>query len=328
MIKTQFSGLSRQHLYIIRSHFVLLSLIVSLVALAVARLHAAEKEKVTIAIVGGTTFGHAASFGKGLVEEEGSFTVKTSVGESPPIYRMRYKRVPFYYVRMHGVESRDLNEEPGWHFVKTWSALHELGVTHVLGGATGGSINSGYDFDDLVIVDDLIISGNQRPQNVLTAAKLPRRQGVFASFVSPFCPQLRQVLIEESERVYKGRVHITGTMIQDDPGRFETAAEIRMMRVMGADFVTHNVGTEAVYARQLGIRFAALNSVSNPAVGIRPFVYEDMQNSVARITAQSVSIVLECVARIPDLDNSYDPICDGERYEGTYTSKSAKPDAE
>ena len=309
-------------------NFVLLSLLTSVMALAAAPVRAAEEEKVTIAIVGGTTFGHAASFGKGLVEEEGSFTVKTSAGESPPIYRMRYKGVPFYYVRMHGVESRDPNEEPGWHFVKTWIALHELGVTHALGGATGGAINSGYDFDDLVIVDDLIITGNQRPQNVVRAADLPGRQGVFASFVDPFCPQLRRVLIEESERVYEGRVHVTGTMIQDDPGRFETAAEIKMMRGMGADFVTHNVGTEAVYARQLGIRFAALNSVSNPAVGVRPFTYEEMQNSVARITAQSVPIILECVARIPTLDNSYDPICDGERYEGTYTSKSAKPGAE
>ena len=307
---------------------VLLSLIASVMALAVVPLRAAEEEKVTIAIVGGTSFGHAASFGKGLVEDEGSFTVTTSAGESPPIYRMRYKGVPFYYVRMHGVESRDLNEAPGWHFVKTWIALHELGVTHALGGATGGAINSGYDFDDLVIVDDLIITGNQRPQNVVSAGGLPGRSGVFASFVDPFCPQLRQVLIEESERVYKGRIHVTGTMVQDDPGRFETVAEIKMMRVMGADFVTHNVGTEAVYARQLGIRFAALNSVSNPAVGVRSFTYEDMQNSVARITAQSVPIILECVARIPTLDNSYDPICDGERYEGSYTSKSAKPGAD
>ncbi len=47
------------------------------------------EEKVTIAVVGGTTFGHPASFGKGLVEEEGSFTVKTHAGESPPIYRLR-----------------------------------------------------------------------------------------------------------------------------------------------------------------------------------------------------------------------------------------------
>ena len=291
------------------------------------------EEKVTIAVVGGTTFGHAASFGKGLVEEEGSFTVQTTAGKSPPIYRMRYRNVPFYYVRMHGTEARIPGEMEGWYFVKTWLALYDLGVRHVFGGATGGAINTGYDFDDLVVVDDLIVIGNQRHQNIvraggLNAAGSAGRRGVFASFAHPFCPQLRQVLIDECLKSYKGRVHLSGTMIQDDPGRFETVAEIKMMRVMGADFVTHNVGTEAIYARQLGIRFAALNSVSNPAMGVRPFTYEDMQNSVARITAQSVPIILECVARVPTLDNSYDAVCDGEKYEGSYTSKSAKPEIE
>ena len=312
--------------------FPISAIILSILPLAPAIL-AADEEKVTIAVVGGTTFGHPASFGKGLVEEEGSFTVDTTAGKSPPIYRMRYKGVPFYYIRMHGSEARDLSEKPGWHFVKTWVALYDLGVRHVFGGATGGSINTGYDFDDLVIVDDLILLGNQRPQNVIRAAGFDAagsagRRGIFANFIHPFCPQLRQVLIEECQKSYKGRIHLTATMIQDDPGRFETAAEIKMMRGMGADMVTHNVGTEAVYARQLGIRFAALNSVSNPAVGVRPFKYEDMQNSVARITSQSVPIILECVAKIPTLDNSDDPICDGERYEGSYTGKSAKPGVE
>lgn len=290
---------------------------------------AADEEKVIAAIVGGTTFGHPPSFGKGLVEEEGSFTVMTRAGESPPIYKMRYKGVPFYYIRMHGEEGVVKGEPAGWEFVKTWLALYDLEIKFVFGGATSGAINTGYDFNDVVIVDDLIIIGNQRPQNVVVASGLnesesSRLKGVFPSFEHPFCPQLRNLIIEECRKHYKGRVHEAGTMIQDDPGRFETPAEIRMMHLMGADMVTHNVGTEAIYARQLGIRYAALNSISNPAVGTKPFNFEDMQNAVAAITEQSVPIILECIARTPELDTSYDPVCDGEKYEGTYTGKSAK----
>ncbi len=37
---------------------------------------------------------------------------------------------------------------------------------------------------------------------------------------------------------------------------------------------------------------------------------------------------IACVARVPTLDNSYDPVWDGEKYEGSYTSKSAKPGSE
>ncbi len=290
----------------------------------------AAADEVIVAVVGGTSFGDPASFGKGLVEEEGDFTVQTVAGESPPIYRMRFKGVPFYYVRMHGREAAVDGEPTGWQFVKTWLALYDLGVKVAFGGATGGSINTGYDFDDLVIVDDLIVVGNQRPQSILRAVAArhtgiaERSRDYFATFDRPFCPQIRDLLIQVADERYPGRVHRTGTMVQDDPGRFETPAEIRMMRTWGADFVTHNVGTEAVYARQLGIRFAVLNSVSNPAMGVRPFDYEDMRNAVARITAGAVPVVLESIARVPALDLSHEPLCDGERKLGSYTGKSVQ----
>ena len=130
-----------------------------------------------IAVVGGTSFGYPPDFAKGLAEEEGSFTIETSVGESPPIYRMRYKSVPFYYIRAHG---RTPNKESkiiaptGDEYIKTWVALHDLGVQYVLGGATAGAINVDYDFDDFVIVDDFILIGNQRPQSVLAEAGIVR----------------------------------------------------------------------------------------------------------------------------------------------------------
>jgi purine nucleoside phosphorylase len=106
--------------------------------------------------------------------------------------------------------------------------------------------------------------------------------------------------------------------------RFETPAEIRMMRGFGGDMVTHNVVTEAVYARQLGIHFAVLNSISNPATGLKPYTYEDMQDSVARIAAGAVPVVLEVIARIPELDHTCGYGCIGEPFEGSYTNKQKK----
>ena len=42
-----------------------------------------DQEQIFIAVVGGTSFGDQASFGKGLVQEEGVFTVETKKGTSP-----------------------------------------------------------------------------------------------------------------------------------------------------------------------------------------------------------------------------------------------------
>lgn len=297
-----------------------------LLILAFASVGTQAQETTIIAVVGGTSFGYPPDFAKGLVEEEGSFTVETNVGQSPPIYRMRYKDVPFYYIRAHG---RSPNKDSkviapsGDEYVKTWVALHQLGVHYAFGGATAGAINSDYDFDDFVIVDDFILIGNQRPQSVLAAGGVVR-DNRFDSFAVPFCPDLRRLLIEESQKGYKGRVHTTGVIVQDDPMRFETPAEIRMMRGLGGDMVSHNVVTEAIYARQLGIHFAVLNSISNPATGVKPYTYEDMQDSVARIAAGAVPVVLEAIARIPKLEHTCGYGCIGEPYEGSYTSKQKK----
>ena len=89
---------------------------------------------------------------------------------------------------------------------------------------------------------------------------------------------------------------------------------------MGADHVSHNVVTEAIYARQLGIHFAVLNSISNPANGVRPYEYEDMQNGVQEIAAYAVPIVLEAVLRIDEIRDEIDPDSAGKSYEGTYTN--------
>ena len=294
--------------------------------LAFACTSALAQDKTVIAVVGGTTFGYPPDFAKGLAEEEGSFAIETSVGESPPIYRMRYQDVPFYYIRTHGRtpnKSSKIIAPTGDEYVKTWIALHELGVTYALGGATAGAINIDYDFDDFVIVDDFILIGNQRPQSVLAESGIVR-DNLFSSFAVPFCPDLRRLLIEESQKTYQGRVHTSGVILQDDPMRFETPAEIRMMRGMGGDTVSHNVVTEAIYARQLGIHFAVLNSVSNPATGVKPYTYEDMQDSVARIAAGAVPVVLAVIARIPELDHTCGYGCIGEPYDGSYTSKTKK----
>ena len=286
----------------------------------------AEEEKVFIAVVGGTSFGAPEKFGLDLVENDGFIQIDTPVGLGPKLYKMRYKGVPFYYVRMYGYETKIPGENDGNVHVRTWYSLYKAGVTHALGGASSGAIRTDWDYDDLVVVDDFMVMESHRTQNILNYTGI-ERPGIFANYVEPFSPSLRNLLIDEARKAqpgYTGKLWERGVFAQHNPGRFETAAEIRAMRILGADLTSENIGTCTVYARQLGIRWATLCSIANPAVGVRDFNFKDMQDSVQRIAAQAIPIVLEAIVRIPLEAVAPEPTSTGEVFSGSYTD----PDSE
>ena len=286
----------------------------------------AEEESVFIAVVGGTTFGAPEKFGQELVENDGFIRVETPVGLGPKLYKMRYKGVPFYYVRMYGYETYILGENDENVHVRTWYSLYKAGVTHALGEASSGAIRTDWDYDDLVVVDDFMVMESHRTQNILNYTGI-ERPGIFANYAEPFSPSLRNLLIDEARKAqsgYSGKLWEHGVFAQHNPGRFETAAEIRAMRILGADLTSENIGTCTVYARQLGIRWATLCSIANPAVGVRDFNFKNMQESVQRIATHAIPIVLETIARIPNEAVEPEPSSTGEAYSGSYTD----PDSE
>jgi len=286
----------------------------------------AEEEGIYIAVVGGTSFGAPEKFGQGLVEEDGFIQIDTPFGLGPKLYKMSYKGVHFYYVRMYGYETKVLDGNDGNVHIRTWYSLHKAGVTHALGGASSGAIRTDYDYDDLVIPDDFMIMENMRPQNILDYAGI-ERPGIFPSFATPYSPSLRMLLIDEARKAqpgYSGKLWEHGVFFQNNPGRFETAAEVRAMRILGGDLISENVATCTEYARQLGIRWATICSIANPAVGVRPFRFKDMQESVQRIAAQAIPIVLETIARIPEEAMDPETISTGEVFTGSYSDPDAK----
>ena len=152
---------------------------------------------------------------------ERTFTVTTDSGESPPIYQMRYGDKSFYYIHMHGEEMAPADEPEGWNFVRTWAALHQLGVKFAFGGATAGGIDPDYEIGDMIVAHDVIIMNSHRPQNVLQASGI-KRPGIFPNFEQPISVELRQLLIDVANEKYPGKVYEMGVIFQDDPGRFET----------------------------------------------------------------------------------------------------------
>ena len=271
-----------------------------------------------LAVIGGSTIDrrHVGNFFSDAAVVEEIFTVETSVGTSPQIYRMRYNDVPFYHVRYHGFPEVAASESGGSNFVTMFAAFHKLGVTHIIGGATAGGMQPTYRNGDLIMSSDILNLNYERPSSVLVAANI-QRPGIRSVFNPPVCPDIHELIYDLAVDQYKvGRVYPEGVVVQDDPSRYETPAEIRMFRAMGGDLVTHNVVTEIIYARQLGMHLAVVNAISNPAVGVRPFTRDEEMGVGDKIAAGLRPIIFQALERLHHHKPQCGVVCAGERYSG------------
>ncbi len=256
--------------------------------LTVATASAAELPKATIAIMGGT-FVNDEIFNRNLIQSE--FTVDTKIGKSDTIYYAQYKGIPFYYVQMHGQDKLQ----------ETWVALYDLGVKEVIGGATAGAINTDMRVYDYIVPTDFIDMNINRPLRFPKkiyrdpdAIPLPR-------YTPAMDADLRAILLKHTGKALKNKawtLHDGGVIVQAKGGRFETVAEINMFDQWGGDMVTMNVPSEIIYARQLGMHYAALMVISNPAEGKGAWDFSLMKTLYPQINPVSLDIVLNA---LPDI---------------------------
>ena len=249
-----------------------------------------------IAIVGGTFINDALLLREGVLGEP--FTRETKLGTSPPIYPGRANGIDFYYVHSHGAPALQA----------AWVALYDLGVTEVIGGATAGGITASMQPYDYVVPDDFIDMNVDRPLSFPREIYRDPDNIPLPRVLPAMDPDLRAILIEATrQRIRASRdlddidLHESGVIVQARGGRFETAAEIRMFAQWGGDVVTMNVGTEIAYARMLGMNYACLINISNPAEGVAPWDFAEMPPLYRRINPLSVDIVLAALPRIAAL---------------------------
>ena len=142
-------------------------------------------------------------------------------------------------------------------------ALHSLGVTNVVGITSVGTCDYTHKLGSLCCCRTSSTLPNPAPASFEREHRLGLHTGMEEVF-SPALNDTLESLILEHGLPYAGRVIYACT----EGPRFETAAEIRMLRMLGAQTVGMTIVPEAPLARELDMRYAAIGIIANYCTGM------------------------------------------------------------
>jgi 5'-methylthioadenosine phosphorylase len=141
-------------------------------------------------------------------------------------------------------------------------ALKQLGCTHILASGAVGSLREEYKPRNLVIPDQVIDKTNKRAHTFF------ERAAVHVEFAEPFCPILRQLLLDaskppEGEAGPEHAVHDRGCYVCMEGPAFSTRAESLMHRLWGGDLIGMTAMPEAKLAKEAEISYALVALVTD-----------------------------------------------------------------
>lgn len=165
-------------------------------------------------------------------------------------------------------------------------ALKEAGVDSILATAVSGGINPAMGLGALVVISDVLNFTSGRADTFFDGEAEPfdsTRHHVDMSH--PYSPELRRHIVDAAAQ-QSIEVHDGGVYCTTNGPRFETPAEIEMMRRLGGDIVGMTGYPEVVLAVEAGLRYASIGVVSNPAAGIgdEPLSADDIFTMIDDVT--------------------------------------------
>ena len=81
---------------------------------------------------------------------------------------------------------------------------------------------------------------------------------------------------------------------------YETPAEIRFLRAIGADAVGMSTAPEAIVARHMGIEVLGISCITNPAAGVlpEPLRHDEVMEVARRVRGEFSSLLEGIVERL------------------------------
>ena len=168
-------------------------------------------------------------------------------------------------------------------------ALIKLGIKKLLITNAAGGVNTEFSAGDIMIINDHI---NFTFLNPLVGKNMddfgPRFPDMTYAYDKPLMAALRNAADENDIAVREGVY-----AMMKGPS-FETPAEIRALRMLGADAVGMSSVPEIIAAAHAGVKSCALSCITNMAAGIQncPLTHEEVMET-GRIAADDIKTIID-----------------------------------
>jgi purine-nucleoside phosphorylase len=174
--------------------------------------------------------------------------------------------------------------------------LGRMGVKTLLLTNAAGAINEGLHQGQLVLIADHINFSGRNPVSGPNDERLGPR---FFDMSKAYSLRLRE-LAHEAARSMDFRLD-EGVYLSVLGPSFETPAEIRAFRAMGADLVGMSTVQETIVARHMGIEVLGISCVTNMAAGIQkePLSHEEVMETGRSVEARLAGLLTRLVPMIP-----------------------------
>lgn len=168
---------------------------------------------------------------------------------------------------------------------------HSLGAKVMVATNAAGGIDATLSPGDLVLIDDQI---NLTGRNPLEGT-LEEGDTRFPDMSAAYSPRLRSLLAKAAGNRPLRRGVYAGLL---GPA-YETPAEVRMLRALGADVTGMSTVGEALVAAAIGVEFAGISLVTNLASGITdaPVRHEDVIEA-GRVASARLGDLLEAAVTL------------------------------
>ena len=167
-------------------------------------------------------------------------------------------------------------------------ALGLLGVkTLVLTNAAGG-VNTGFAQGALMVIDDHI---NLMGHNPLVGENDERFGPRFPDMTAIYSSRLRGIADRAGQAIQLSLPH--GIYVALLGPSYETPAEIRYLRTIGADAVGMSTVPEAIVARHMQMEVLGISCITNMAAGVlpRPLDHGEVMATAARVRGQFIALL-------------------------------------